>query len=164
MTPRDTKTPRVEWAGGECPVHPEAVVVFEAVGGGTSYPLPACRFFWGRTGHDQNIAAFWVISSPNPDDIARYQPREDSMDEGRVTFPPDVSGEPCDGVVLVLDDGSEVAFPLPGEGTVSNAINAVYAAIREEGWFAMQQHGRIIPTRRIVDVFAVVGGKVVGRG
>jgi len=150
-----------------CPVHPSAEVMVEFRDGCIELDT-ASLFEWSSDAGwpESDIVAFWVVSSPNPDDIARYQQQaeEPKSADDTITFPPDVSGEPCDGVLLVLDDGSEVAFLLLAGSSVGWVMDAVYGAIQGEEWFPMQTHGRIIPTRRIVDVFAIVGGKAVGRG
>jgi len=115
---------------------------------------------------ESDIVAFWVVSSPNPDDIARYQPAETGVEpksaDDTITFPPDVSGEPCDGVLLVLDDGSEVFDPVPG--TVSDIVDRIVRQVAGNLWYHAEAAGVAFPSRYVARIYAVVGGRVVGRG
>lgn len=81
-----------------------------------------------------------------------------------VTFPCGVSNEPCDGVLLVMDDGSEIPVKVNPGRTVLEVINHFGEWISTHSALNLPGIGRIIPTRRIVDVFAIVGGKAIGRG
>jgi hypothetical protein len=74
LTPADAQTPRILWGGGECPAHPDAVVVVEWRNGRRSRDVCAVVLDWRHLDDLGDIVAFWVISSPDPDDIARYQP------------------------------------------------------------------------------------------
>jgi hypothetical protein len=164
------QTPRIPRRGqlSGCPVHPSAEVMVEFRDGCIELDT-ASLFEWSSDAGwpESDIVAFWVVSSPNPDDIARYQPAETGVEpksaDDTITFPPDVSGEPCDGVLLVLDDGSEVFDPLPGL-TTTRAVAIVTEQVAGGLWYHAAAAGISFPSGCVRRIHAVVDGKVVGRG
>ena len=172
MLPLTPRIPHRDPLSG-CPVHSSAEVMVEFRDGCIELDT-ASLFEWSAGAWatpESDIVAFWVISSPNLDDITRYQQQEApsaSSEPKRaadaITFPPDVSGEPCDGVLLVLDDGSEVPVEVTPGCRVAEEINRIGEVLVTRKALNLLRNGRIILTQRIVDVFAIVGGKAVGRG
>lgn len=57
----------IEWAGGECPVHPDTRVELQFLGGGKCGPTPAHFWKWGALGGALNhsgIARYRIVRPP----------------------------------------------------------------------------------------------------
>lgn len=55
----------IEWAGGECPVHPDTVVEIEFRGGSRgSVATPAVGWYWKHDGDSSDIVRYRIVRPP----------------------------------------------------------------------------------------------------
>jgi len=75
----------IEWAGGECPVHPDTRVELQFLGGGKCGPTPAHFWKWGALGGALNrsgIARYRIVRPPLDFHTTGAQIRADDVQQG----------------------------------------------------------------------------------